>query len=356
MLNSTIYIVGIGSISAQGFDEGSLLNDLQPLQQTLFLLKEPNYSEYIEGNNIRRMGKLMKASLVAAKRCIADAHAQPDAIITGTGLGCMEDTVKFLNSVIEGEGGVLSPTAFIHSTHNTIGSQIAIAVKCMGYNSTYVHRGLSFEQALFDGILQLITNDTHTNQVMVGGVDDMVPVVFDVLKEFDFWKKDTISQSISESNTIGSLAGEGMNFFMLSNQLSPRAYARFLGIKMIYKPESTKAVAECLYYFLLENRLSPNSIDLILLGNNGDINYQNYYQEVLATFPEVPAIGYYKHLCGEYFTASAFGLVMASLMLKNQNVPAAICSNYNAAKPLKYVLLYNQSLGAHHSFCLLSGL
>ena len=61
MLNSTIYIVGIGSISAQGFDEGSLLNDLQPLQQTLFLLKEPNYSEYIEGNNIRRMGKLMKA-------------------------------------------------------------------------------------------------------------------------------------------------------------------------------------------------------------------------------------------------------------------------------------------------------
>ena len=356
MLNSTIYIVGIGSISAQGFDEGSLLKDLKPLQQTLSLVKEPNYSEYIEGNNIRRMGKLMKASLVAAKRCIADAHAQPDAIITGTGLGCMEDTVKFLNSVIEGEGGVLSPTAFIHSTHNTIGSQIAIAVKCMGYNSTYVHRGLSFEQALFDGILQLITNDAHTNQVMVGGVDDMVPVVFDVLKEFNFWKEEAVPDLPFRSDRTGSLAGEGMNFLMLSNQLSPRAYARFLGIKMIYKPESTKEVAECLHYFLLENRLSPNDIDLILLGNNGDVNYLNYYEEVIATFLDVPAIGYYKHLCGEYFTASAFGLVLASLMLKNQYVPEAICANYNQAKPLIKVLLYNQSQGAHHSFCLLTSI
>ena len=353
MLNSAIYIVGIGSVSPQGFDEATLLHNLNPLKYSLSLIKEPNYTQYIEGNNIRRMGKLMKASLVAAKRCIADAQLQPQAIITGTGLGCMEDTVKFLNTVIESEGGVLSPTAFIHSTHNTIGSQIAIAVKCMGYNATYVHRGFSFEQALFDGILQLNATDAHTNQVMVGGVDDMVPIVFDVLLKLNFFKQTTLPNAISKNDTSESLAGEGMNFLMLSNDASPHPYAKLLGIKMLYKPASTREVAACLQNFLLENELISSDIDLIILGDNGDVRFAEYYKEVISVFPITPALGYYKHLCGENFTASAFGLVLASLMLKNQFVPSAICENYNTAKPLKNIMLYNQSQGDHHSFCLM---
>jgi 3-oxoacyl-[acyl-carrier-protein] synthase II len=351
MLNSAIYIVGIGSVSAQGFDEATLLQNLNPLQSILSHIKEPNYSQYIEGNNIRRMGKLMKASLVAAKRCIADAQLQPQAIITGTGLGCMEETVKFLNTVIDTEGGVLSPTAFIHSTHNTIGSQIAIAVNCTGYNSTYVHRAFSFEQALFDAQLQLLTHDPTAHHVLVGGVDDMVPVVFDVLKELDFWK--SASTPILDSKSKGSFAGEGMNFLMLSNQQTNHAYAKLLGIKMCYKPQSTNQVATCLTDFLLENKISPVDIDLVLLGDNGDMRFTEFYNAIISLFPVAKALGYYKHLCGEYFTASAFGVVLASLMLKNQYVSSAISENYNSAKPLKNILLYNQFQGDHHSFCLL---
>ncbi len=44
----------------------------------------------------------------------------PGAIITGTALGCLEDTVTFLTRMIELNEELLPPTAFIQSTHNTV--------------------------------------------------------------------------------------------------------------------------------------------------------------------------------------------------------------------------------------------
>lgn len=352
MLNAPIYINGLGSVSAQGFDTAVLLDQLKPVQNVVSLIQEPNYSKYIDANNIRRMGKLIKASIVAAKSCIADAGSQPDAIITGTGLGCMEETVKFLNAVNDNEGGVLSPTPFIHSTHNTIGSQIAIAVKCMGYNSTYVHRALSFEQALFDAQLQLLSHINKVQHILVGGVDDMTPIVFDVLNELGFWKSEFPTNSLIGSKSKGSVAGEGMNFLMLSSQYLPSSYARLAGIKICYKPNNPNEIADALRIFLLENNINESQIDLVLLGDNGDINFSQYYQDITHALGTGVAIGYFKHLCGEYFTASAFGLVLAALMLKNQHVPAVVCDHYIGSKPLKNIVIYNQSQGDHHSFSL----
>ena len=50
----------------------------------------------------------------------------PDAIITGTGLGCLEDTEKFLTAMVTNKEEFLTPTSFIQSTHNTVSAQIAL--------------------------------------------------------------------------------------------------------------------------------------------------------------------------------------------------------------------------------------
>ena len=77
----------------------------------------------------------------------------PDAVIAGTGLGCLEDTEKFLGSIYTLQEHLLNPTPFINSTHNTIAGAIALAIKCHGYNATYTHRGFSFESALLDALM-----------------------------------------------------------------------------------------------------------------------------------------------------------------------------------------------------------
>ena len=74
-------------------------------------------------------------------------------LLPDTGLGCLEDTEKFLSSIYTNEEKLLNPTPFIQSTHNTVAGAIALAIKCHGYNATYTHRGFSFESALEDALI-----------------------------------------------------------------------------------------------------------------------------------------------------------------------------------------------------------
>ena len=109
---------------------------------------EPNYKETIaEAGLRRRMSRIVKMGVSAGLACANGAYGV-DAIITATGLGCLADTEKFLDSVVRNDESLLNPTAFIQSTFNTIGAQIALILKNSSYNVTYAHRGFSFESAL----------------------------------------------------------------------------------------------------------------------------------------------------------------------------------------------------------------
>ena len=79
------------------------------------------------------MGKLMKSSLLASLKALALAGvSQPDAVITGTDLGCMENSEQLLLQMMSEGETLLSPTLFMQSTHNTISSNIAIRLGCHG--------------------------------------------------------------------------------------------------------------------------------------------------------------------------------------------------------------------------------
>ena len=131
--------------------------------------------EFVKPLEARRMGKLMKASLLSSLKALKQAGIDcPDAIITGTSLGCWENTEALLTQ-IEQEGEVmLSPTNFMQSTHNTIGSNIAIRTGCHGYNITYTQCEDSLEWALRDARRLLQTGRCKT--VLVGCHDETTPL------------------------------------------------------------------------------------------------------------------------------------------------------------------------------------
>lgn len=130
---------------------------------------------FVKPMEARRMGKLMKSSLLSSLKALQMAGIEcPDAIITATAWGCLENSELLLTQLTDEGETATSPTWFMQSTHNTIGSQIAIRTKCHGYNATYTQGKQSLEWALRDARMLLKSGRCKT--VLVGMHDETTPL------------------------------------------------------------------------------------------------------------------------------------------------------------------------------------
>ena len=201
---------------------------------------EPDFSAYISPMIARRMGKVLKRALATALHVVNETNTpKPDAIITGTGLGCIENTEKFLVAMLENNEQLLPPTYFMQSTHNTISSQIAVHLQSQGYNSTYSHRGTSFDSALFDAFMQFELGEIST--ALVSGHDELTPDYFLLLDKIGYWKKGEISEEIlRKGNTTGAFASECSISFMLGNLQKPDTLCQLKAMELLYKPTNER--------------------------------------------------------------------------------------------------------------------
>ncbi len=136
--------------------------------------------DYVSPMEARRMGKLMKASLITSHRALAEAGIEcPDAIITGTAHGCVVNSEQILCGLRDDGENTVKPTLFMQSTHNTLSSNIAMHLKCHGYNITYSHGNASMELALRDA-KRLIWSGRARN-VLVGWHDECTPMLREML-------------------------------------------------------------------------------------------------------------------------------------------------------------------------------
>ena len=134
-----------------------------------------DYKEYISPKEGRRMGKLMKAATLTSLMALREAGIEcPDAIITATANGMLETSEKFLVDMVDNGEETLSPTLFMQSTHNTIGSAIAIRTKCHGYNITYTQGKDSMKWALRDA--ERLIRMGKAKIVLVGCHDESSPL------------------------------------------------------------------------------------------------------------------------------------------------------------------------------------
>jgi 3-oxoacyl-[acyl-carrier-protein] synthase II len=349
-----IYITGIGNISPQKtWDNNHFLEEVTGVETNYLRSQDPNYKEYISGDMVRRMSRIIKMGVAAGKICLTDAGCtMPDAIITGTGLGCIEDTEKFLINMISNNEEFLTPTSFIQSTHNTVSAQIALILKCHNYNITYVHRGFSFESALLDSFIRI--NSGESGNVLLGGMDEITPNTFKILQRFGQYKQNPVNNlNLLKDHSRGTIAGEGAAFFLLSANASVKNYARIEAIDTFYRPQPEK-IAEHITTFLDRSGRNINEIDLVLLGVNGDTSNDKVYDIIKKDLIREKPLGWYKHLCGEYHTVSSFGLWMAAMMLRNGHVPETVFLEARTPMAPRNILIYNHYGNLDHSLMLVT--
>jgi 3-oxoacyl-[acyl-carrier-protein] synthase II len=271
------YINSYSGINRQNAlpNQNDWVNDLSSNSSGLEL---PNFKEHIQGVQLRRLSKVLKMSLACAQFCKSEMTADEMAgIIIATGLGCLEDTRKFMVDVNAFDSP--SPTPFIHSTHNTIAGQLGLHMKCHGYNITHANVGACLENALLDAYLQ-----PDQGWYLVGAVDEKID-----------WLQILMDQA---PNMKGVEIGEGSTFLAISSTPSS-IELEDVGACYIPKQQLTTTVVD----FLGQNEIGLRDVDLVLHngtavdGAGEQLNYQNY--------------------CGAYFTNSGFGIEFGIQKLKS---------------------------------------
>ncbi|MDR3118553.1 MAG: beta-ketoacyl synthase chain length factor [Mediterranea sp.] len=301
---------------------------------------DPNFRDFLSSAESRRMGKLLKRALVTSLEVIRKSGIEcPDAIITGTGLGCIENTEFFLDALCRNGEQLLKPTHFMQSTHNTISSLIGIHTKTYGYNITYAHKGVSFDSALQDAWTQFQLE--LIDSALIGGHDEMTPSYFTLLKKAKFVGQDR------------EVCGETAVSVMLGSDKT-KGLCLLSGFKLMYKPEMERLKRE-LSHMLDGAGISLDEIDAVMTGISGNELNDSYYQDVLPKlFGDIPIL-HYKHVFGESYTAPGLGFYAAACCLLYGKIPAFLYMDQSKAATSRpnYILLFNLFEGKSCSLILL---
>ena len=174
--NDSAVVIGKSPLPAPTFGECLRQKTCVLAEETITDVEQlAELREFVSAGEARRMGKLMKAATMSSLKALQAAGIEtPDAIITATAFGMLETSEKFLVDMLENGEETLSPTLFMQSTHNTIGSSIAIRTKCHGYNMTYSQGSDSLDWALRDARRLIATGKAKT--VLVGCHDEATPL------------------------------------------------------------------------------------------------------------------------------------------------------------------------------------
>jgi 3-oxoacyl-(acyl-carrier-protein) synthase len=349
------YITSISNISPQPtFGLNGFPDEVIGKESKFLPCIEPEYRDFINPIQLRRMPRILKMALASSQACINSSPvANPDGIIVGTGLGCLENLEKFLFSVLEDHEHVLSVLPFINSTHNAIAAQIAMLLKNHNYNNTYCHRGFSFESALTDAMM--LIEEKEANHILVGGIDECTPNFIQIHNYLGYWKESANNLQLLRYKTPGTIVGEGSAFFMLSAQPTDSTFAKLDGVNTCLDLANNGEVADQIDSFIKDYGLKKEDIDLVIFGMDGDIHLDQIYHQLQDTYFDRSSVyGYYKHLCGEYYTSTAFALWLGSIIIRNQAVPAIVRLNTANRQNIRHVLIYNHIRNKEHSMILLS--
>ena len=312
------YIRSVAQVSCQEPLSESWMESANICTEDFVRSVEPAMRPFVSPIEARRMSKILKRSVATGKTALAKAGAEcPDAIITGTGMGCIDNSEKFLIDMARQGESCLKPTLFMQSTHNTISSLIAISLGCHGYNNTYSQGMISFESALLDA--WLIIKRGKSCNILVGAHDETTPLLAKVLRkahpEFGF---------ISETSMSALVSGEPGAVEIESVEIKSNA-----------TPEE------------IASTLDSDRDTVLMLGVAGIELNDSPYKAMLSRLDFEPMLLQYKNLFGFNFSVSAMGLYAAYAVLESGNVPESLLFG-NTATPVetpKRITIINYSPG-----------
>ncbi|MBK9357045.1 MAG: beta-ketoacyl synthase chain length factor [Bacteroidales bacterium] len=325
-----LYFNAASAISPLGSFENESIS-LQPPDRALgyFVSREPDYRNTIDKKLLRRMSKFIKMAVAGSVDCLAAAGLeQPDAIITGTGLGCLTDTIDFLQQMNENAETLLNPTAFMQSTHNTASGQIALLLGCKNLNITFSQKNISFESALLHAKMML-NGDGYRN-ILVGGIDEITPESHGLISQTSCMRKFEGEYPVT--------AGEGAAFFILSNRQTEKTLARFDGISIFNGAAADSSFSDSFSRFFDESCPDADHFDLLITGSHPSDEVYHLLSEKTGD----QKILRFKDYCGEYDTSTSFALWLALELIGGR------VEGSPGSRPER-VLIHNQGSGPCHS-------
>ncbi|NLE67481.1 MAG: hypothetical protein GX608_08685 [Lentisphaerae bacterium] len=270
----------------------------------------------------RRLSRMLKMLLACGSRAMRDAgppagarDPERTAVAIGTGLGCLEDAGAFVMNLFENGERTPMPARFIQSVHNAPAGRLAIDFHAGGPNGTFTHRDISFELALWQAASALGAGSADFAMAGAGDLHD--PFLLAAGRAWKWWPEDSPAiQPFSARLPAGNrpLPGEGAAVAALTRaEGSEAALAQVTAVRMGQQSLPFDSDAEARW--ILDALESAGRPDMILCGADGFPLHDNAFLDVARALGRqmggpVP-IAAYKHLCGAFYSASAFGFAAA---------------------------------------------
>ncbi|MBC7887749.1 MAG: beta-ketoacyl synthase chain length factor [Ferruginibacter sp.] len=332
----------------QTFGEVNIKVLNQPAGHQLKVI-EPTYGGIPPGV-LRRMSKAVRTGVGAAIPFFNQSPI-PDGIIIGTANAGLEECFHFLKQIVDYNEGLLSPGSFVQSTPNAVAAQIGMLGRNKGYNITHVHLGLAFENAMTDAGMMI--KEHPANNYLLGAVDD-ISLYNHTLNLLAGWFKAEAfaAGELYELNSPGSIAGEGAAMFLVNGN-PVNAIAQLQAVGTVHA-DDVVTIEQQLKHFLHRHLPAGEKIDVLISGENGDNRLQKYYASCEKIMSDEAGILRFKHMCGEYPTASAMALWLACHIFQKNPIPRHMVKKNLPQKEFKNILIYNCYKGAQHSFMLVA--
>lgn len=230
-----IYIRSAAQISVQKPLCEDWMTDPIPHSGEYLRSQDPDFKQFLNPMQARRMGLILKRAIAVSLTALKDAGIEcPDAIFTGTGLGCMENTENFLSAMCRDGEEMLPPTYFMMSTHNTISSAVAILLRCHGYNCTYSQKDISFESALLDAFIQLQAG--RMGNALVGSHDETTPDTYRLLREAGYFDDTVTAAEASSAFVLSADSG--------SLSLSKGPLCELADVQLLHSPTNLESIVK----------------------------------------------------------------------------------------------------------------
>jgi Beta-ketoacyl synthase, N-terminal domain len=328
--------------------------DMEPLHQPVdhkLKVIEPKY-EGIPPGILRRMSRSVRIGMGAALPLLKQLPA-PDGIIIATANAGFEDCFHFLKQIVDYNEGLLTPGSFVQSTPNALAAQLGMLSHNKGYNTTHVHLGLAFENAMTDA--GMLIKEHPGNSYLLGAVDDISDYNY-TINLLAGWFKNELSalEDLYDVDSPGSIGGEGAAMFLINgNPTGARAQLQAVGT---VHSDDADVIQQRLKSFLGNHLAAGEEIDLLVSGEDGDNRLLKYYASCEKMLGDEVAVVRFKHMCGEYPTASAMALWLACYILQKNPIPLHMIKKNLPGRAFKNILIYNNHKEVQHSFMLVKGL
>jgi 3-oxoacyl-(acyl-carrier-protein) synthase len=303
---SPVVVTGLGVVGPGGVSIREIEPPLPPGKVTVRSCGALAEAALLTANQRRRLCRMAQMAIIAARRSHLPDPAQRLAVVMATGLGCLEEGAVFIENMIAKDERAPMPSRFPGSVHNAPAAQIAIDLGARAMNATPTAGEISFESALWMGVTQLVTDQADI--ALVGAVDELNKYPLSIGKRWGFW-------------TDKTLPGEGAMAASLAR--AETAASRLAGVTTVRLGRYRRPFdAEREAAWIAES-VDLAAVDVVLSGAKGWPVLDAKYAAVVVALSKLVRRNLkhqtYKHLCGEFHSASAFGFSIAVELVRKSS-------------------------------------